>query len=339
MGVTSPNYVILSALALVPAIFENQASALPTLSEVTEHLSRPPSVLHARYIKFYPDKPSTPWELFELHLQTNDYVLRRHQVPGASEIPRWIPTAEPEIRARIHEVRWSFRPADRAVIYYDPVSLGSSVDTKNPALEADQLAVLEINNVLNLGITYADRGGIKVSGREFEGANRTDGHRVSGTFLTSEATAVEGVDLLLRLVDQRHPKPREFHWKITYGGELGPENLSVYPAEMQYVARKPDGTRKPLERVKLLEVRTTAPLPPEAFRPDAILGTNISYLYAVHSEGKLFYTNALGEIHYQASEGKLDSFFERQKWIRRLFPILAVLIATVAFFVYRRRTG
>ncbi|MBX3745254.1 MAG: hypothetical protein KF833_08070 [Verrucomicrobiae bacterium] len=328
------------ALVLTPAIFCCPASTVPILSEVVEHLHRPPNVLHARYIKYYPDKPAIPWELFELHLQTNDYILRRHQVSGAIGVPHWIPgRSEPEIKARIDHIRWTYTPEDRAVISYDPIALGIEVDTNNPAIEADQLALLEINNLLNLGITYADRGGIKVEGHDFSGANRSDGHTVAGTFLTSDGTTLQGANLLLKLVDHRFSTPREFQWEIAYSGELAPEDFPVYPAEMQYVARKPDGSRKQLEGVRFIEVRSAAPLPPEAFHPHAILGTNISFLYAVQSQGRLLYTNALGQLAYKASESSLDRILDRQKSIQRIFPVLTVVILIVATFLYFYRRG
>ncbi len=340
IGEASLNHGVLLALVLAPAILCSPASALPILSEVTEHLSRPPSVLHARYIKYYPDKPSIPWEFFELHLQTNNYILRRHQVSGASGLPQWIPgRSEPEIKARIDQVRWTYTPEDRAAIYYDPFALGFEVDTNNPALEADRLALLEINNLLNLGITYADRGGIKVQGHDFHGVNRSDGHTVAGTFLTSDGTTLEGANLLLQLVDHRFSTPREFQWEIAYSGRLAPEDFPVYPAELRYVARKPDGSRKQLEGVRFIEVRSAASLPPEAFHPHAILGTNIGFFYAVHSQGRLLYTNGLGQIAYKARESNLDHILDRRKSIRRIFPVLTVVILIVASFLYFYRRG
>lgn len=312
-----------------------------TTGEQWDFLRNPEYPFKATYIKYYPDKPDVPAEFVDIHIQKDGYVYTKHQAKTSERPPKWIASDQRDMVVRYRDTHWRYKAEVNELTYYDPATIGMEVRVNNPVLNADYIAMLEINNLLHWGVTYVDGESWTISANgdiyadndvKVSGGFLKDGMPVGGGSLPDKAQ--------LHIIKRRDDMtaPQHFNWTLEYEWDVPPK---VVPREIIYTFVHESAKPQLLNALYVLEASSGDAVSAYAqkdFTPDALVGHELNYYYMVQADGALAFTNSVGELAVKQTSGKLDEYFERRRIVRRIFlPSAIIIVATVVWVFHRKR--
>ncbi len=302
-------------------------------------LSQKPRPLGIKFHVFHPIHRTSPVKFYEVHLQSNGFVIKRANIVQENKINRNL-AKDYECLVKFENMYYVSREGS---VFFCDETAASEVPRR--IYNSYFVAIYLIHGVLNLGVKYAPLWNIEFSGSDFTVNNNYPSvdnpfsgdisSSLSGTVLVDSTETVLGLDIpAIYVWTAGETHAEKYSWSFNYSYDIRFHDEPNMPSVIdQRIHDDTNGTIRHLRTViEYFEYREAKDR--DFFMPSNVIFDPITFYYE-YGDGKWRYTNQFGKIEYtDFSFNEVD--INRQHWATIFFPVLMLVLLLWSVYVFLR---
>ena len=258
----------------------------------SRYLTQEPRALKIRFLKYYPQKRDFPVDFFDVHFQSDAYLIKHSRVVQTNEFD-WRAMTD-----HVLSVRWDdiYYYHDSGTIFYHDVS--NNPNTRNRVVYKHDWYIRDLYSVLNLGLSGAPLWKVSFTDdaiyatNSFPSVDRPSAgvsrKSLSGNVLYGGNGAVIGLDLPLVYSSwpEKRSGSRKYHWLVDYHYNERFLSEPAMPSVINSRSVQTNGSTNQLHQIIVDHFEYCDRLDRSSFMPDNILNISNVVSFRVLVSGK-----------------------------------------------------